>query len=71
MPKGSSAKYYRNDQEILQKMLSKDIKVVLRQKRTKSNNMVAKYTKIYGKMKKLVEYRKQSYKIRKNALLQL
>ena len=39
MSKDSSAKYYQNNKERLQKAFMKDIKVFLRKKKKKSNNM--------------------------------
>ena len=47
----SSAKYYQNNKERLQKNLVKDIKVFLKKKKKESNNMVMSDTKIYQKMK--------------------
>ena len=47
----SSAKYYQNHKEGLQKKLLKDIKVFLEKKKKKSDNMVVNDTKIYQKMK--------------------
>ena len=54
MSEDSSAKYYQNIVERLQKekKLVKDIKVFLKKKKKKSDNMVVKDTKIYQKMKK-------------------
>ena len=50
--KDSSAKYYQNNKERLQKRkLFKNIKVFLKKKKKKSNNMVLNDTKIYQKMK--------------------
>ena len=40
MSKDSSAKYYQNNKERLQKMVEKGIKVFLKKKKEKSNNMV-------------------------------
>ena len=52
MFKCSSAKYYENTKERLQKKkLLKDIKVFLRKEKKKSNHMVPNNTKIYQKMK--------------------
>ena len=51
MPKDSSAKYYQNNKERLQKKLVKDVKVFLKMKKKKSNNMVVSNTKVYQKMK--------------------
>ena len=51
MFKDSSAKYYQNNKERLQKNLLKEVKVFLKKKKKKSNNMVVNDTKIYEKMK--------------------
>ena len=70
MSKNLSAKYYQESKESLQKKLVKDIKIFLKKKKKKSNNMVVNVTNISQKMKKrLVEYRKKYYRMRKNALL--
>ena len=50
MSKGSSAKYYQNNKERLRKKLVKDVKVVLKNEKKKSDNMVVNDTKIYYKM---------------------
>ena len=47
MYKDSSAKYYQNNKEKLRKKLAKDIKVFLKKKNKKSDNMVMNDTKIY------------------------
>ena len=51
MHKDSSAKYYQNNKERLQKKLVKDFKVFLKKKKKKSNDMVVNDTKIYQKIK--------------------
>ena len=51
MPKHSSVKYYQNNKERLQEKLVKDIKVFLKMKKKKSNNIVVNDTKVYQKMK--------------------
>ena len=51
MSKDSSAKYCQNDKETLQKNLVKCIKVFLKTKKKKSDNMVVNVTKNYNKMK--------------------
>ena len=51
MSKNSSAKYYQDNKEKLQKKLVKDIKVFLKKKKKKRNNMVVKTTNIYEKIK--------------------
>ena len=40
MPKDLSAKYYQNDKERFQKKLVEDIKVFLKKKKKKRDNMV-------------------------------
>ena len=59
--------YYQNNKERLQKKPRKDIKVLLKQERKKSKNLVVKVTKIEQKMKnkKLVERIKIYYKMKK------
>ena len=52
MSKNSSAKYYQENKERLQKKIMKDIKVFVKKKKKKSNNIVVNDTKIYQKMKK-------------------
>ena len=49
MSQNSSAKYYQDSQERLQRKLVKDIKVFL--KRRKRDNLVVNDTNIYQKMK--------------------
>ena len=51
MYKDSSAKYYQNNKERLQKKLVKDFKVFLKKKKKKSNDMVVNDTKIYQEIK--------------------
>ena len=51
MYKDSSAKYYQNNKERLQKKLVKDFKVFLKKKKKKSNDMVVNDTKIYQKIR--------------------
>ena len=51
MSKHSSAKYYEENKERLQKKLVKDIKIFLKKKKKKSGNMVVNVTKISQKMK--------------------
>ena len=45
MYKDSSSQYYQNNKERLEKKLVKDIKVFLKNKKKKSNNMVLNVTK--------------------------
>ena len=69
MSKNLSAKYYQENKERLQKKLLKDIKMFLKKKKKKSDNMVVNVTKISQMMKKsLFEYRKKRYRIRKKML---
>ena len=51
MPKNLSAKYYQENKERLQKMLVKDIRVFLKKRKKKRDNMVVNDTKICQKMK--------------------
>ena len=51
MSKNSSARYYQANKERLLKKPMKDIKVFLRKRKKKSNNMVVKDTKISQKRK--------------------
>ena len=54
-------KYYQENKERLQKKVVEDIKLYLKKKTKKSDNIVMNITKISQKMKKnkLVEYRKK------------
>ena len=64
--KSLSAKYYQENNESLQKRLVKDIKICLKKKRKKNQNIVMNVTKISQKMKKkLIEYSKKYYRMRK------
>ena len=83
MFKNSSARWYQNNKERLQKKLPEGIKIFLKKKKEKSGDMVVSDANIYQKMnvvyrcllsienKKLVQNRKKYYKIRKNLLLLL
>ena len=51
MSKNLSAKYYQENKERLQKKLVKDIKISLKKKKKKSDNMVINMTKIFQKKK--------------------
>ena len=51
MPKSSSAEYYQDDKESLQKRLAKDKNFFLKKKKKTSDNMVVKDTKIFQKTK--------------------
>ena len=51
MSKNLSAKYYQENKERLQKKLVKDIKIFLKKKKKKSDNMVVNVTNISQKMK--------------------
>ena len=63
MYNNSSAKYYQNNIERLQKKLVKDMKVFLKLKKKKSNNIVVGNSKIFRKMKN-----KSSLSIEKNII---
>ena len=52
MSKDSSAKYYQDNKERIQRKPVKAMKVFLKKKNKKSDNMVVKDIKIYQKMKK-------------------
>ena len=51
MSKHLSAKYYQENKERLQKKLVKDIKIFLKKKKKKRDNMVVNVTNISQKMK--------------------
>ena len=51
MSKGLSAKYYQENKERLQKNLVKDVKIRLKRKEKRSNNVVVNAIKIFQKMK--------------------
>ena len=51
MSKNLSAKYYQANKERLQKKLVKDIKIFIKKKKKKSNNMAVNVTKIFQKKK--------------------
>ena len=51
MSKNVSAKYYQENKERLQKKLLKDIKIFLKKKKKKSDNMVMNVTEISQNMK--------------------
>ena len=50
MSKRLSAKYYQENKERLQNKLAKDIKIFLKKKKKKSDNMVVNVTKISQKV---------------------
>ena len=52
MSKHLSATFYQGNKERLQKRLEKNIKIFLKKKKKKRDNMVANVTKISQKMKK-------------------
>ena len=52
MSKILSANYYQGNKERLQKKLVKDIKIFLKKKKKKSNNMVFNVIKIFQNMQK-------------------
>ena len=49
--KNLSVKYYQGNKKRLQKNFVKDIKISLKKKNKKSNNMVVNITKIFQKLK--------------------
>ena len=51
MSRHLSAKHYQENKERLPKKLLKDIKIFLRKKKKKSNNMVLNVKKIFQRMK--------------------
>ena len=51
MSKPLSAKYYQENKERLQKKLEKDIRIFIKKKKKKSNNMAVNVTKISQKIK--------------------
>ena len=51
MSKSLSAKYYQENKERLQKNLVKDVKIRLKRKEKRSNNVVVNVVKIFQKMK--------------------
>ena len=68
----SSAKYYQNNKERLEKKnLVKDIKVFLKKKKKKEwQNGLEQYKRLQEDEKqKLAEYRKKYYKMRKKSLI--
>ena len=54
MSKTSSAKYYQENKERLQKKARERYRIFLKRKKKKSNNMVMNVTKISQKMKKII-----------------
>ena len=71
MFKKFSAKYYQENKERLQEKLVKDIKIFLKKKRKKTRQYGHERSKNLSEdeKKKLNEYRKKYYEMRKNALL--
>ena len=71
MSKSLSAKYYQENKERLQKNLVKDVKIRLKRKEKRSNNVVVNVVKIFQKMKSksLLNIRKKYYRMKKNVLL--
>ena len=63
MSKNLSAKYYQENKERLQKKLVKDIKIFLKKKKKKSNNMAVNVTEMSQKKKKI-----NYFSIEKNTL---
>ena len=68
MSKNLSAKYNQENKERLQKKLMKDIKIFLKKKKEKGNNMVVNVDKILSEdeKQKLVENSKKYFRMRKN-----
>ena len=71
MNKDISVKCYQENKEILQKSSVKDIKIFLKKKKKKINNMVMNVSKNLSKdeKQKLVKYKTKYYRMRKNVLL--
>ena len=71
IPENSSARYYQENKERLQKKLVEDIKVFLKKKKKKCNNEVVKDTKSFQNIKKIcwLSIEKKCYKMRKITLL--
>ena len=71
MSKSLSAKYYQENKERLQKNLVKDVKIRLKRKEKRSNNVVVNVVKIFQKMKSksLLNVKKKYYRMKKNVLL--
>ena len=71
MSKNLSAKYNQENKERLQKKLMKDIKIFLKKKKEKGNNMVVNVDKILSEdeKQKLVENSKKYFRMRKNIFL--
>ena len=71
MSKNSSIKYYQNNKEKPQKKAHERHLSFSQEEKEKSDNMIVKNAKICYKIKKqkLVEYRKECYKMSKNVFL--
>ena len=71
MSNDSPAKYYQNNKERLQKKLMKNMKVFLKKKKKKKQQYGHEQYKNLPEddKQRLVEYRKNYYKMRKNTLL--
>ena len=69
MPKNLSAKFYQENKERLQKKLVKDIKTFLKKKKKKKQQYGCERYKnlAEGEKEKLVEDRKEYYRMTKNA----
>ena len=66
MSQDSSAKYYQDNKERLQKKAREKYQSLSKEGKEKNNNMVVNDRNIYQKIKKnQVKYRKQYYKIKK------
>ena len=68
MSREASTKYYQKNKERIKKSRLKDIKILLKKKKAKSENMVFNNLKNLTKdeKQKLAEYRKRYYEMRKN-----
>ena len=70
MSKNFSAKYYHENKGRLQKNLVKDIKIFIKKKKKKGNNMGMNVAKNLSEdeKNKLVEFRKKYYTMKKSTL---
>ena len=67
--KGSSSKYDQDNKERLQNKLVKDIKVFLKKKKKKAIIRERYKNLSKNEKRKLVEYKKKKYRMRRNTLL--
>ena len=61
MSREASAKYYQKTKKICKKCLAKDLKILLKKKKAKSENMIL--NNVNDEKQKLVEYRKRYYEM--------